>query len=165
MEFVYTITLFVHLGCAMLFIGWGFAKLFVVAPIQHVIGHSAYENVQTALSKKVWKIYPANMMLLIFTGSILFTKYFTFSEGLFPTTFQTLLILKASLAYVIGIRVAYAISKRLFCKSNGSHASCACSRSVSADSQDPNPVRSSAYYYIFAIGVTVVILAKLMFLV
>lgn len=151
MELLYKITLTVHLFCAMLFIGWGFAKLFVVKPIKTTLGKDNFANVQKELSQRVWKIYPANMMVLILTGTILSTQYLTFQNGIFPTTFQTMLITKGLLAYGIGIKVVFSITKRLLFKMKYS--------------QDPNPVESSAYYYIFALGVIIVVLAKWMFLV
>ena len=164
MELVYKITLVVHLLCAMLFIGWGFAKLFVITPMREVLSCETYASVQGALSKKVWKIYPANMMVLILTGSFLFTKYVSFSEGLFPSIFQTMLIIKAILAYGIGTKVVYSITKRLLSKDKNGQSSCGCSQ-AKTNPEDPNPVQSSAYYYIFSAGVVIVLLAKLMFLV
>lgn len=151
MELLYKIILIVHLFCAMLFMGWGFAKLFVIAPIKSTFGKDNFANLQKELSKRVWKIYPANMMVLIFTGTILSTQYLTFENGIFPTTFQTMLIIKGLLAYGIGVKVVLSITKRLLFKMK--------------NAQDPNPVESSAYYYIFTLGVIIVLLAKLMFLI
>jgi len=150
-ELLYKIMLSVHLLCAMLFIGWGFAKLFVIAPTKSTFGSDNFANLQKELSKKVWKIYPANMMVLILTGTFLSTQYLTFENGIFPSTFQTMLILKALLAYGIGVKVVLSITKRLFFKMK--------------NAQDPNPVESSAYYYIFTLGIAIVLLAKWMFLV
>lgn len=151
MELFYKFVLLVHLTSAMLFIGWGFAKLFAVGPVKNSIGENAYANLQKALSKRVWRIYPPNMLVLISTGTILFFKYATFENGIFPTTFQTLLIVKALLAYGIGVKVVYSISQRIIFKVK--------------NSKDPNPVESSAYYYIMAMGFIIVMLAKIMFMV
>ena len=103
-----------------------------------------------ALSKRVWKIYPPNMIFLITTGTILATKYISFENGLFPSTLQTLLILKALLAYGIGAKVVYSISKRVIFKMK--------------TTQDPNPVESNAYYYIMSAATMIILFAKLMFL-
>jgi len=150
-ELFYNIVLLIHLLSAMLFIGWGFAKLFVVTPTKKVIGESAYVALQSALSKKVWKIYPPNMLVLLTTGTIMFFRYISFKDGVFTTPFQTILIIKALIAYGIGVKVVTSITKRLFFKYK--------------NSQDLNPVESNAYYYIIAAGITIVILAKVMYMV
>lgn len=140
-----------HLFSAMLFIGWAFAKIFVVTPAKKVIGEVAYQDLQKALAKKVWKIYPPNILFLIVTGTILLFRYVNFENGLFVTPFQTLLIIKGLLAYGIGIKVVYSISKRIVYKNR--------------TMKDPNPVESNAYYYIFATAITIALLAKIMFFV
>lgn len=151
MDVFFKVVQVAHLLSAVVFLGWAFAKIFVVSPIKKVIGEAAYNEMQKALAKKVWKIYPPNMLFLIGTGTILFFHYANFENGFFSSPFQTLLIIKAILAYIIGVRVIFGISKRVIFKVK--------------TLQDPNPVESSAYYYIFALAVTIALLAKIMFLV
>ena len=151
MELFYNIVHIIHLFSAMLFLGWGFAKLFVLSAAKNNIDANAHFEMKKSLAKRVWKIYPTNFFILIITGSILFFKYANFENGLFPTTFQTLLIIKAVLAVGIGAKVLYSVSGRILFKIQ--------------HSQDPNPVETSAYKYIFSIAVIIVLLAKLMFMV
>ena len=93
----YTLVQIIHLLCAIIFIGFIFADIFIFPAVKNKFGLETYTNMMSAIISRGMKIYPLIVLILISTGGYMFTKYINSEAGFFNTPFQMLLLLKVFL--------------------------------------------------------------------
>lgn len=142
----YTLVQIIHLLCAMVFIGFIFADLFIFPAVKKKYGTEAYTNMMTAIVGRGMKIYPLVVLILIITGGYMFTKYINSEAGIFNTSLQMLLLLKVFLVLLIILGVIYT----MFCK---------------LTKKEPVAFMKHFHAYALILSVGIVIIAKCMFVV
>lgn len=142
----YTLVQIIHLLCAILFIGFIFADIFIFPAVKNKFGEEAYNNMMTAIIGRGIKIYPVIVLILISSGGYLFTKYINSEAGFFNTPFQILLLLKVFLVLLIILGVIYT----MFCK---------------ITKKEPVPFMNHFHVYALILSIAIVIIAKFMFVI
>ncbi|MFA7083690.1 MAG: hypothetical protein WC141_04040 [Arcobacteraceae bacterium] len=140
----YSIVLIVHLFCAIIFLGFVFADLFVLPVIKKVLNEQEHEKVMTAISSRARMIFPLSVLILIFSGGYMLASYINSELGVFNTNLQLLLLLKVFLALTIASGVVYSIVNKVLKKT-------------------PHPIMKHFHKFVLFSGILIVILAKLMF--
>ena len=139
----YTLVQIIHLLCAIIFIGFIFADIFIFPAVKKKFGVETYINMMSAIISRGMKIYPLIVLILISTGGYMFTKYINSEAGFFNTPFQMLLLLKVFLVLLIILGVIYT----MFCK---------------LTKKEPVPFMNHFHVYALILSVAIVIIAKLM---
>lgn len=140
----YSIVLIVHLFCAIIFLGFVFADLFVLPVIKKVLNEQEHEKVMTAISSRARMIFPLSVLILILSGGYMLASYINSELGVFNTNLQLLLLLKVFLALMIASGVVYSIVNKVLKKT-------------------PNSIMKHFHKFVLFSGILIVILAKLMF--
>ncbi|MFV0563724.1 hypothetical protein [Malaciobacter mytili] len=139
---IYNIMLLIHLFCAIIFIGFLFADIFVIKALD-----SKYENAQEIkkpIYNKAVKIYPFSVLLLILSGGYMFSKYINSSLGYIENNLQILLLVKFFLVLIIALGILYSLSCKI---------------------RKKEPFKIMKHFHLFAFCLTIIItiLAKIMF--
>ncbi len=142
----YTIVLIVHLLCAIIFLGFVFADLFILPVMKKVLDEQEYQKVMSVISARAKMFFPLSLLILILTGGYMFAKYINFELGIFNSSLQLLLVLKVLLALAIAFGVVYSLVSKLFKKT-------------------PHPIMKHFHKFVLISGLLIVILAKSMFVV
>lgn len=142
----YTVVQIIHLLCAIIFIGFVFADLFVLPAMKKVLNEDEHQKVMTAISSRARMIFPLSLLTLLLSGGYMFAKYINSELGVFNSNLQLLLILKAFLALIIASGVIYSLSNKVFKKT-------------------PHPIMKHFHKFVLILGILIVILAKVMFIV
>lgn len=142
----YSVVLIVHLLCAIAFVGFIFADVFVFPALQNKYGESKSIEIKQTIYKRGVKIYPVAVLLLIGSGGYMFSKYINSTAGYFTTGLQQLLWLKFILVLLIVFGVIYALS----CKIRGK--------------EEPSFMKSF-HKFALILSLFIVILAKVMFVI
>ena len=142
----YTLVQIVHLLCAIIFIGFVFADLFVLPAMKKVLNEDEQQKVIGAISSRARMIFPLSLLTLLLSGGYMFAKYINSELGVFNSNLQLLLILKALLALVIASGVVYSLANKVFKKT-------------------PHPIMKHFHKFVLILGILIVILAKVMFIV
>ena len=108
----YILVQIIHLLCAIIFIGFIFADIFIFPAVKKKFGEETYDKVMNAIISRGIKIYPLIVIILITSGGYMFTKYINSEVGFFNTPSQILLLIKVFLVLLIVLGVIYTI----FCK-------------------------------------------------
>lgn len=142
----YTLVVILHLFCAIVFLGFVFADLFVLPVMKKVLAEPEYQKVMNAISGRARMIFPLSVLTLILSGGFMFTKYINSELGIFNSSLQLLLILKAFLALVIASGIIYSLICKLLKKT-------------------PHPMMKHFHKFVLVTGILIIALAKFMFIV
>ena len=140
----YTVVLIVHLLCAIIFLGFVFADLFILPAMKKVLDEQEHQKVMGVISARAKMFFPLSLLILILSGGYMFTKYINFELGMFNSPLQFLLLLKVLLALAIAFGVIYSLLTKLFKKT-------------------PHPIMKHFHKFVLVSGLCIVILAKFMF--
>lgn len=140
----YTLVLIIHLLCAIIFIGFVFADVIVLPAMKKVLNEKEHQNVMNEISGRARKIFPLAVLTLILTGGFMFSKYINSDAGMFNSSLQILLLIKFILAMIIAGGIVYSLSCKFLKKA-------------------PNPIMKHFHKFVLVVGISIVVLAKLMF--
>ncbi len=142
----YTLVQVVHLLCAIIFVGFIFADIFIFPAVKKKFGQDTYDNMMSAIVGRGIIIYPLIVITLIASGGYMFTKYINSEAGYFSTSLQMFLWLKVFLVLLIILGVIYTIFCKIIKK---------------------EPVKFMKYFhtYAFILSIGIVSIAKFMFFV
>ena len=142
----YTLVQIIHLFCAIIFIGFVFADLFVLPVMKKVLKEDEYQKVNVAISSRARMIFPLSLLTLLLSGGYMIAKYINSELGVFNSNLQLLLILKVFLAVLIASGVVYSLVNKIFKKT-------------------PHPIMKHFHKFVLFSGIIIIILAKVMFIV
>ena len=142
----YTLVQIIHLLCAIIFIGFVFADLFVLPVMKKVLKEDEYQKVSVAISSRARMIFPLSLLTLLLSGGYMIAKYINSELGVFNSNLQLLLILKVFLAVLIASGVVYSLVNKIFKKT-------------------PHPIMKHFHKFVLFSGIIIIILAKVMFIV
>ncbi|AXX96112.1 MULTISPECIES: copper resistance protein CopD [Arcobacter] len=142
----YILVQIIHLLCAIIFIGFIFADIFIFPAVKKKYGEETYDKMMNAIISRGIKIYPLIVIILITSGGYMFTKYINSEVGFFNTPSQILLLIKVFLVLLIVLGVIYTI----FCK---------------LTKIEPISFMKHFHTYALILSIIIVILAKLMFVI
>lgn len=142
----YILVQIIHLLCAIIFIGFIFADIFIFPAVKKKFGEETYDKMMNAIISRGIKIYPLIVIILITSGGYMFTKYINSEVGFFNTPSQILLLIKVFLVLLIVLGVIYTI----FCK---------------LTKIEPISFMKHFHTYALILSIIIVILAKLMFVI
>ncbi len=139
---IYNIMLLIHLFCAIIFIGFLFADIFVIKALD-----KKYENaheIKKPIYNKAVKIFPFAVLILVLSGGYMFSKYINFTLGYTQTNLQILLLIKIFLVFLIALGILYSLSCKI---------------------RKKEPFKLMKYFHIFAfcLAIIITVLAKVMF--
>ncbi len=141
---MYEIAKLIHLVSAVIFGGVLFVEVVLLPSVKKEFGEDTYKKVeQVIIRKRGIKIVPFFVLMLYFTGFYMF--HFHLKTLDLSTTFAKLLLLKVSLALLILVGVITAIVMFLRGKSE-------------------SKIFDYIHIYAFFLAFSVIILAKLMFI-
>ncbi|MBD3829967.1 MAG: copper resistance protein CopD, partial [Arcobacter sp.] len=86
----YILVQIIHLLCAIIFIGFIFADIFIFPAVKKKYGEETYDKMMNAIISRGIKIYPLIVIILITSGGYMFTKYINSEVGFFNTPSQIL---------------------------------------------------------------------------
>ncbi len=84
----YTLVQVVHLLCAIIFVGFIFADIFIFPAVKKKFGQDTYDNMMSAIVGRGIIIYPLIVITLIASGGYMFTKYINSFLNLRPFRFH-----------------------------------------------------------------------------
>ena len=142
----YTLVQIIHLLCAIIFIGFVFADLFVLPAMKKVLNEDEYQKITGAISRRARMIFPLSLLTLLLSGGYMIAKYINSELGVFNSNLQLLLILKVFLAVLIASGVVYSLVNKIFKKT-------------------PHPIMKHFHKFVLFSGIIIIILAKVMFIV
>ena len=142
----YTLVQIIHLFCAIIFIGFVFADLFVLPVMKKVLKEDEYQKVNVAISSRARMIFPLSLLTLLLSGGYMIAKNINSEVGVFNSNLQLLLILKVFLALLIASGVVYSLVNKIFKKT-------------------PHPIMKHFHKFVLFSGIIIIILAKVMFIV
>ena len=142
----YTLVQIIHLLCAIIFIGFVFADLFVLPAMKKVLNEDEQQKVIGAISSRARMIFPLSLLTLLLSGGYMIAKYINSELGVFNSNLQLLLILKVFLAVLIASGVVYSLVNKIFKKT-------------------PHPIMKHFHKFVLFSGIIIIILAKVMFIV
>lgn len=142
----YPIALIIHLLCAIIFIGYVFADIFVFPAIKNVLDEETQTKVKESISNRARKIFPLSVLILVLSGGFMFSKYINSEDGIFNSSLQILLLIKVLLALIIVSGIIYSLTRKLLKKK-------------------PHPIMAHFHNIVLFLGVIIIILAKLMFVI
>ena len=140
----YTLVQIVHLLCAIIFIGFVFADLFVLPAMKKVLNEDEQQKVIGAISSRARMIFPLSLLILLLSGGYMFAKYVNSELGIFNSSLQILLIIKVLLAFAIASGVVYSLVNKVL-------------------KRTPHPIMKHFHKFVLVSGILIVILAKFMF--
>jgi uncharacterized protein len=140
----YTLVLIIHLLCAIIFIGFVFADLFVLPAMKKVLDEEGYQKVTNAISSRARMIFPFSVLILVLSGGYMFSKYINSQDGMFNSSLQIFLLIKVILALIIVSGILYSLSRKILRK-------------------QPHPIMKHFHKFVLILGIAIVVLAKFMF--
>ena len=140
----YTLVQIIHLLCAIIFIGFVFADLFVLPAMKKVLNEDEYQKVNVAISSRARMIFPLSLLTLLLSGGYMFAKYINSELGIFNSSLQILLIIKVLLAFAIASGVVNSLVNKVL-------------------KRTPHPIMKHFHKFVLVSGILIVILAKFMF--
>lgn len=148
MQAIYPYAQIVHLFCAIIFIGYLFFDVVVMRFVAKSIEREEFSRIANAIESKITRFMPLVVLVLFLSGGMMSSSYIGFQAGFFTTTFQKLFMAKIILASCIFLLVIMSLTFHFVLKK-------------------PNPIGKyiSMHTLVFAIGVCVTLLAKIMFIV
>jgi len=147
MENIYPYAHIIHLILAIMFLGYVFTDLAVMAALKNKFDKDTQKKINQNLGKRSFKIFPITLLLLILTGGMMLSKYINSSAGIYDTNLQKILLFKVALVLIIAIGVG----SNLYNKFKG--------KTKSAFMQN------HFHKLVIVLGILIVISAKIMFMV
>ncbi|MGB5918812.1 hypothetical protein [Arcobacter sp.] len=142
----YTFVLILHLLSAIIFIGFIFADVIIFPAVKNKLGEELHAKMIEAIVGRGLKIYPLIVLVLIFTGGYMFSKYINSEVGVINSSLQILLLIKVFFVFLIILGVIYT----MYCK---------------LTKKEPIAFMNYFHTYALVLSIAIVILAKLMFVV
>jgi len=105
MEAVYPFAHIIHLILAIIFLGYVFTDVAIISIIGKVLKGDTKKEVNQALGKRSFKIFPLSLLVLVLTGGMMMSRYINSNAGFFNTDLQKILVFKIALALVIVLGV------------------------------------------------------------
>lgn len=105
MDALYPYFLIVHLICAIIFIGFIFTDVIILNAIKKYFDKETCDKIFSVISKRGVKIMPICLLLLVFTGGAMVSRYIGVEQGFFDTPLQKFLMLKIICALLIVLMV------------------------------------------------------------
>lgn len=142
MDALYPYFLCLHLICAIIFLGFIFADVFLLKPTQKALGIEGAKFMQKMMQRGI-KIMPICVLLLVLSGGAMISRYISV-ESFWDSTLQKLLMIKVILALLIVCLVLNALCFKLILKRE-------------------NPLAAHTHKIVLVLGLFIVIFAKLAF--
>ena len=141
----YTVVHITHLLAAIIFLGFVFADVMVLGVLKKDFGAEHFQEIKASISSRAKKIFPLSVLILVLSGGFMMSKYINSEAGMFNSNLQLLLLLKIFLALLIVSGIVYSLTRKLLKK-------------------QPHPHFAKHFHkYALALGLGIVILAKVMF--
>ncbi len=105
MEAIYPYAHIIHLGLAIMFLGYVFTDLAVFSALKNKLSKDTQQEINQLLGKRSFKIFPISLLVLVLTGGIMMSKYINSVAGVFETDLQKILLFKMALVLVIVLGV------------------------------------------------------------
>jgi len=147
METIYPYTHIIHLILAIMFLGYVFTDLAVISALKNKFGKDTEQEINQSLGKRSFKIFPISLLLLVFTGGMMMSRYINSTAGFFETDLQKILVFKMALVLVIVLGVL----SNLYVKYTKAKKS--------------NFMQNHFHKLVIVLGFFIVVSAKLMFIV
>ncbi len=144
MQAMYPYFLTLHLLCAIVFVGFIFADVFLFSVLKRSLGQKADELIAPMMNRAI-KIIPVALLLLVLSGGAMMSTYLNSELGFFNTPLQKLLMIKIMLALLIVLLVINALIFKLVLKRE-------------------NPIKLT-HHIILLLSLVIVVLAKVAFFV
>ena len=146
-EAIYPYVHIIHLVLAIIFLGYVFTDLAVLSALKNRFSKETEKEINAALGKRSFKIFPLSLLVLVLTGGMMMSKYINSEAGFFETDMQKLLVFKIALVTVIALGVL----SNLYVKFSGGKKS--------------NFMQHHFHKLVIVLGLGIVVLAKMMFMV
>ena len=147
MEAIYPYAHIIHLLLAIVFLGYVFSDVAIFSIINKKLNGEVKKDLNQALGKRSFKIFPISLLFIVLTGGIMMSKYINSSAGLFESNLQKILVFKMLLASVIILGVL----SNLFIKFTGRKKS--------------NFMQNHFHKLVLVLGFFIVLSAKFMFII
>ncbi|MFC3848100.1 copper resistance protein CopD [Helicobacter baculiformis] len=118
MQALYPYALVIHLSCAVIFLGYLFFDVVILARALKLFTPELANKIEQAIGSRAIKIMPICVLLLLLTGGIMLSNYVGGERGWLQTPFQQVLLFKVALACVIFALVIFSLGCKLFHKAN-----------------------------------------------
>jgi hypothetical protein len=156
-----------HLICAVLFVGAVAMEVLILEPVRKILGDEVFQKVEFYLFRRIRRTYPAAVIPLYVTGFYMYFGYVeTFGgfDAFIATTFGQLLTLKMSFA--LGLLTIFAGSPFFFMRHRQTTLGGRIRHFliVTGGPEDFRIDRFELIHYLaLGFGLSIVIIAKLMF--
>lgn len=156
-----------HLICAVLFVGVVAMEVLILEPVRKFIGDEQFQRVEFYLFRRIRRTYPLAVIPLYVTGFYMYFNYMDSFGGFSQLTdsrFGLLLTLK--LGFALGLLTIFASSPFLFMRHRRRSAAGHFKHFlvVTGGPEDFRIDRFELVHYVaLAFGLSIVVLAKLMF--
>ncbi|WP_104721596.1 copper resistance protein CopD [Helicobacter mesocricetorum] len=144
MEVFYPYFLIVHLMSAIIFLGFIFTDVVLLAPLREVLGEEFADKMFQGISKRGSKIMPFCLLLLVLSGGAMIGQYVGSGQGYFDTFLQKALWFKVFFASLIVLAVIISLTCHYILKVR-------------------NPLGKIIHPLALVFGVFIVVLAKIAF--
>ncbi|MGX2982038.1 copper resistance protein CopD [Helicobacter sp. 23-1045] len=114
MDALYPYFLVIHTICAIIFLGFIFCDVVLLAPIKKAFGEDFNDKMWSVIMRRGKKIMPLCVLLLLLTGGAMMTRWVGFEMGFFGTNLQILISIKILLAFIIVAMVAISLTYHFF---------------------------------------------------
>jgi len=105
MEVIYPYANIIHLILAIIFLGYVFTDLAVIATLKNLFDKENQQKLNQTLGKRSFKIFPLTLLFLVLTGGMMMSKYINSDAGWFETSLQKILVFKIILVTIIVLGV------------------------------------------------------------
>ncbi len=166
----YDYVVILHLICAVFFLGAITTEVLVLAPLRSVLTEEEFCRIEFFMFRRIRRTYPLFLLPLYGSGFWMYARYYSGSEGLadfISTSFGLLLTVKMTLA--LGMLTIFALAPHVFMPKVGAGKG-AWNKAkhmliVLGGPEDFRTDRFDGIHYLaFALGLGIIILAKLMFI-
>lgn len=164
----YQLIVLIHLVGAILFVGAVALEVLVLEPVRKLMSEPVFQQVEFFLFRRIRRTYPLAIIPLFITGFYMYGGYVEQYGGqaaLLATRFGVLLTVKMALA--LGLLLIFASAPFVFMqpRARGLGGHLKHFFWVSGEAQDFRMDRFEIVHYLaFALGMSIVVLAKLMFI-
>jgi hypothetical protein len=164
----YQLIVLLHLVGAILFVGAVALEVLVLEPVRKLMSEDVFRQVEFYLFRRIRRTYPLAIIPLFITGFYMYGHYIDLHGGhgaLLATRFGVLLTVKMGLA--LGLLTIFASAPFLFMRprDRGWLGQIRHFLWVSGEAEDFRIDRFELVHYVaFALGMSIVVLAKLMFI-
>lgn len=146
MQAIYPYAQLIHLICAIIFLGFVFFDVVILARTKGDFGDK-FEAIKQGIVKRAIKIMPLCVLGLLLSGGMMMSSWVGKGAGYFNTPLQQAFMLKVFLACIIFLGVIVSLTCRALKK--------------------PSPAFMQAHFHkiVLVLGFAIVVLAKMMFVI